>query len=179
MKLINLLKEILSEIGDASKKPYENVQRSQSGNNTRWDWETPEGVIYAATAVKGPHKQGGIYYNVLFGIRKSKDDYWDVSQNVTSKDTQTGNVFRVMSTIIDLIMKEIEIDEKAGKKVKEIIMEPSKSSSMSAAGKNDMRRANIYTTYIEKSIESGRLPKGSKIKKDSGGYKIVIELPNN
>jgi hypothetical protein len=40
-----------------------------------------------------------------------------------------------------------------------------------------MRRANIYTAFIEKSITSGRLPKGTKIKTDSGGYKIVIELP--
>jgi len=161
----------LKEVGDAkNQQPYTDIERTQMGNNTRWDWETPEGVIYAATAVKGPHKEGGIYYNVLFGIRKSKDKYYDVSQNVTSKDTQTGNLFRVMKTMIDLINKEIEIDQKEGKKVKEIIMEPSKSPSTS--GKNDMRRANIYTAFIEKNM-----PKGSQVKTDSGGYKIVIELP--
>jgi hypothetical protein len=162
---------ILTEVGDKLRAPYPDVQRTEDGRNTRWDWETPEGVLYRATAVKGPNRAGGITYNIIFGIRKSNANPYDVSYVATSRDTATGDVYRVMSTMIDLIKKEIAIDTRAGRQVQEIVLEPTKSPS--TPGGQDMRRANIYTDYI-----LNNMPKGSSVKTDSGGYRIAVQLPN-
>jgi D-lyxose ketol-isomerase len=180
MKLIDLLREI----GDSSNiKPYGNAKRytdDESGFDeaeTEYHWTTDDTepkVKYKLVITKfrmdeEDEDSVDLAYDVLFGIT----DKYDVTDySVTSKDVKTGSLFRTMVTVIDLIKKEIVIDEKIGMHVKQVYMTPSKRYSGDKKDLTDMRRANLYMAYIKKSM-----PPGSTVNMDPQGHDITIELP--
>jgi hypothetical protein len=179
-----LLKEIqiVNELGDASKDPYKYTRDgsdlSDFPPSVKFYWQTENGVKYKATIFKfeqfGKKSESIIYdYDVMFGII-GEDDY-TTDYDATNKDTKTGNMFNIMSTMIKIINDEINIDKKEGIKINSIVMEPTKRSKISGSGKdpNDTRRAQLYLAYINKNM-----PKGSTVKMDKLGKKITIKLPS-
>lgn len=190
--MISLL-QLLREVGEATKAPYAWQQKEEGvytfvaddaidskGN------EVPD-VRYRVTMDKlvfDTRKE--IYYNLAFGIigvSYQGDDEPVVNYDVTNKDAVTGNVFRVMSTVIDIIQSVLK-DQVNDPEIKDvlndyttfIVMYPSKRKTATGEDdESDTRRADLYVRYMEKNMH--RLPPGSRIEKEVNSYKIQIVIP--
>jgi hypothetical protein len=104
MKLSKILKEVMSEIGDASKQPYGPIDTiTDTEQDREYRFSTDSGTIYQVDVItfyRGPNKP--VVARVAFGIT---DKYGDVDY-----DTQTNknDIYRIMSTIVSIIKKDLE-----------------------------------------------------------------------
>ena len=124
-KLKQLILEQLNEIGEANLPiyPYEN------------EIYTPTKILFIFNTEEDE-------YNVIF--KKYRDFEWSISFNIagdTHIETNKNNMYRVMSTITDIVNYFISIKQPIllsfyGTKTK---------------GYNDERRNNLYVSYISKS----------------------------
>jgi hypothetical protein len=178
MKLI----DILSEIGDASAKPFpwtpdgdvEATIKSKmgSGNNS-----------YEFTyTINSPKTTYQVFIGSYLGERKSSGDVWyemyssiwfDVKD--AEKEEQTTNLFEQYSLIATVIECVIDFIKKVNKldNVKFVYI------AMQAKGDNlenrpdlNSKRGKLYTKYIEKNLN--RLPGNWEITIDRGRNEIVL-----
>jgi hypothetical protein len=167
IKLIDILKEL----GEGTKEPYKWTKTFDitytydKGGVTEYSWTTEEGarVEYEANITKYPLEEGfdNYMYSVEFGI---KDDY-GTDYKSTSKDTETGNLFRVMATMVDIVKTQLKEDREEGWKIAEIRMSPSKRDAEDGLpDQTDRRRTNLYASYIKKNM-----PEGSRVQVDPAG----------
>lgn len=167
-KLYDLLESIMQEVGENTAEPYETTRTGVFLTEAKYSWKTDEGVEYVLYIVKNADFTGrgddrDLYYSVEFGIW-TNNIY--VDYGATSKTTQTGNLRRVMATVIDCIKKEIALDNaKSGITVRQISIEPTKEDE------TDERRAKLYLSYVEKNK-----PEGSTVSYEDD--KIKITLPD-
>ena len=140
IKLTNILKEIINEIGDGGSKPY----------NYRLTRKDDDFMLYEFETDLGTH------YEVTFEIEEdfSKDEEWEtmnIEFGVDEKDgggvsykvkTNKGEVFRVMATIVDITKSIL----KERKNIKTLTFTGSKDDD------DDNRRNNLYMAYIRKHI---------------------------
>ena len=141
MKLTSLLYDVISEIGDGGSKPYNYKLTREEGDGFK---------LYEFVTDLGTH------YEVMFEIEEdfSKDEEWEsmnIEFGVDEKDgggvsykveTNKGEVFRVMATIVDITKKIL----KERKNIKTLTFTGSKK------GEDDNRRNNLYMAYIRKHI---------------------------
>jgi hypothetical protein len=167
MKLTSLLYDVISEIGDGGSKPY-------NYRLTREDIDDPDFGFYFR--VYEFVTDLGTHYEVMFTIEEdfSKDEPWefmDIEFGVDEKDgggvsynveTNKGELFRVMATIVD-ITKEIL---KKRKNIKTLTFTGSKTKKGS---KDDQRRNNLYMAYIRKNI-----PNVKNIEDDGSEIRVDI-----
>jgi hypothetical protein len=185
MKLIKILEEIITEIGDAEgKKPY-TISPRKSKDNTiiEYKFQSDNGAKYKAYVLKNMwnEKYGDssspllANYDVLFG--KVSKAAGGINFDVSSKDKRHkfGDIFRVMATMIEIVNQEIEHDLSNGIKPTIITISPSKRRDKSGdKDMSDMRRANLYLAYVKE-----HMPPGSTVEMDKDGQEIAIELPEN
>jgi len=146
IKLTNILKEIINEIGDGGSKPYKYTL-------TREDVDEDFGFyfrLYEFVTDLGTH------YEVMFEIEEdfSKDEPWEfmnIEFGVNEKDgkgvsykveTNKGEVFRVMATIVDITKNVL----KERRRIKTLTFSSSKKDE------DDQRRNNLYMAYIRKHV---------------------------
>ena len=154
---------LLVEIGDGGSKPYNYTL-------AREDVDEDFGFyfrLYEFVTDLGTH------YEVSFEIEEdfSKDEPWEtmnIEFGVDEKDgggvsykveTNKGEVFRVMATIVDITKKIL----KERKNIKTLTFTGSKESD------DDNRRNNLYMAYIRKHI-----PNVKNIEDD--GWTIEVDL---
>lgn len=169
IKLQGLLESLFKEVGENTAEPYETRRRQDNSGNSSYTWNTEEGANYTMDITKVFHTVGALgdrgeyYYTVEFGTRTRGSDRVDYKS--TSKTTKTGNLRRVMATVLKSVKDEIAIDNsKPNTQVREIHLEPSKSFD------TDRRRARLYLAYVEKNK-----PEGSTVYHDEDS--ITIEFP--
>jgi hypothetical protein len=159
---------LLKEIGDTLLTPYTYTRKTTKSRHlvdsfkSVFNWVTENNVKYVAFIDKSKNEDNKSWrYTADFGIGTANNPNF----NVSSKDTKTGNIFRIMATMTDIIKKEIDIDAKENRSIKYIDISPTGESKA-----KDNRRLHLYSEYIKKNM-----PPGSKI--TITGRKIKITLP--
>jgi hypothetical protein len=140
MKLTKILKEVMSEIGDASKEPYGPIDTITDDEAERqYGFTTDSGTIYEVkveTFYRGEGKP--VIARVLFGIVGEDGGI--------SYDAQTGenDVYRIMATIVAVVKKDLESNPAD-------IIEFSPSKRIGDKDKDPMSnvRTQLYTRYIK------------------------------
>ena len=156
MKLTSLLYDVISEIGDGGSKPY----------NYRLTRKDDDFMLYEFVTDLGTH------YEVMFDIIEdfSKDGPWEsmnIEYGVDEKDgggvsykveTNKGEVFRVMATIVDITKSIL----KERKNIKTLTFSGAKKDE------DDNRRNKLYMAYIKKHIPNVKNVEvdGSEVKVD-------------
>lgn len=143
------LKNILLEIGEGTAKPYKYKLTRTESDPDFGDYFR----LYEFVTDLGTH------YEVMFEIEEdfSKDEPWEfmnIEFGVDEKDgggvdykveTNKGEVFRVMATIVDITKKIL----KKRKNIKTLTFTGAKTKKGS---KDDQRRNNLYMAYIRRHI---------------------------
>ena len=156
------LKNILLEIGEGTAKPYKYKLTRTESDPDFGDYFR----LYEFVTDLGTH------YEVMFEIEEdySKDEPWEfmnIEFGVDEKDgggvsykveTNRGEVFRVMATIVDITKSIL----KERKNIKQLTFSGSKKDE------DDNRRNNLYMAYIKKHVPNIKNVEvdGSEIKVD-------------
>jgi hypothetical protein len=156
------LKNILLEIGEGTAKPYKYKLTRTESDPDFGDYFR----LYEFVTDLGTH------YEVMFEIEEdySKDEPWEfmnIEFGVDEKDgggvsykveTNKGEVFRVMATIVDITKSIL----KERKNIKQLTFSGSKKDE------DDNRRNNLYMAYIKKHVPNIKNVEvdGSEIKVD-------------
>jgi len=136
---MNLI-DILYEIGEASATPYEYKYRPHIQEAY---FTTDEGTHYKVKFGVGSDKE----MEITFGVVDESDD---INYEI---DTNEGNLFRVMSTIMKIINQAVS--------------EFKPDQIVFGAAKSDPRRMNMYRKYLESNL------KGYSIIKDSNSVMLL------
>jgi hypothetical protein len=156
------LKNILLEIGEGTAKPYKYKLTRTESDPDFGDYFR----LYEFVTDLGTH------YEVMFEIEEdySKDEPWEfmnIEFGVDEKDgggvsykveTNKGELFRVMATIVDITKSIL----KERKNIKQLTFSGSKKDE------DDNRRNNLYMAYIKKHVPNIKNVEvdGSEIKVD-------------
>lgn len=177
MKLKNILESVLKEVGESTAKPYDyklvysarDYGFPEDDDEVVYEFETDEGIKYAVKIYKAVDDQV-VQYDATFGIY---DNFGDVDYTSTSKNTTTGDLYRVMATVVEVVKKEIEKDLEEFKKPIKIVIKPTKEKNPEGKEiESDTRRTNLYMAYIKK-----QMPQDSKVYVDSDGKEIRLYIP--
>tara|TARA_R100001480_G_scaffold150374_1_gene150889 strand:+ start:901 stop:1434 length:534 start_codon:yes stop_codon:yes gene_type:complete len=153
IKLIHLLKEIISEVGEGSANPYsynvnDNVFRGSSknvaGRDITFTTEDGDDYIVSFAAYYGNHsnaEERGPYFKVDF-TTVDEYGYEDRADRVVNK----GRLFRIMSTVVKATKEFLNDIDYKEKNIGKMLIFPAKSDF------GDDRRANLYTAYIKKQL---------------------------
>jgi hypothetical protein len=177
MKLTRILETVLAEIGENTGAPY-NWKRTSS-TLKGYDPKNPEvasdreykftaeedKVNYVVDIQHYLTKKNFIKYKINFGII-TKGSYGWQNYDATSKTGKTGNLRRVMATVMEIVDKEIVNDPYKENYGQVINISPSKSN------KQDMRRSNLYMAYIKQNM-----PSNAKVKVNKAGDIEVVLTP--
>ena len=142
MKLKRILKEVLSEIGDASKEPYGPIDTITDDEIERqYGFETESGTLYQVTIETiddGPLMGRPVKAVVKFGTIEQDGDI--------SYDAQTGenDIYRVMSTILSIVKKDLKSNP-----AEEIVFSPSKREGNKDKDPMSNVRTKLYSKYIK------------------------------
>lgn len=174
IKLTDILESVVNEIGENTAEPYDfKVKREWEDEEIWYEWETDEEgedpISYTMTITKDSKYTGRgndreFHYGVEFGIDVAGEgtDY-----HATSRTRKTGNMRRVMATVIAALKQEIAKDnKKPGVHVSTVYVSPSKEDE------TDRRRAKLYLAYTERNK-----PAGSTVSYDADRGSIEIKLP--
>lgn len=154
MKLIKILKEVMSEIGDAPTKPYEWEQvifdedHRAYNFNTSQDPTRPElGTNYEVNLNQMeparwdlPDEENGPSLAIEFGVIDQQ------GHKSTKTLTNKGEIYRVLSTVADIV----KYDLKQHDYIKTLEFVPSRRQSKDTDKSN--ARLRIYTQYIIKQL---------------------------
>lgn len=149
------LSEMVNEIGDANIKPYpykldKTVEIGHEGEPGHsfvltYKFQTNNGTIYDV--------RFGLGDNEYLGVDFKANDTWDV--------VNTGEIFKVMSTIITIAKEVLSKNPQVTK----LVFSPTKKDS------NDNSRHNLYMAFIKKQLP------GKKVEVDSEGG-VTVHLQN-
>ena len=140
------LKDILFEVGEGTAKPYKyKLTRTESdpdfGDYFRlYEFVTDLGTHYEVTfeiEEDFSKDEPWEFMNIEFGV--DEKDGGGVSHNI---ETNKGELFRVMATIVDITKKILKEREN----IKTLTFSGSKKYE------DDNRRNNLYMAYIRKNI---------------------------
>ena len=152
MKLLPLIKQIISEVGEGTAKPYEFStiydESSESGDSgqRRVTFETEDGDKYkvALGAYWGDNyivEKYGAHLTIDFFLT-GKSDFLD-ADTVVNK----GRLFRVMATIVKITKEYLDDIGYKEKGINQLRISPTKTRS-----DEDDRRANLYMAYIKRQL---------------------------
>ena len=161
MKLTKILKEVISEIGDASKEPYGPIHVFTDDEAERqYGFSTDSGTIYEVkveTFYRGEGKP--IIARVSFGIIGQDGDI--------SYDAQTGenDIYRIMSTIVEIVKKDLKSNHAD-------IIEFSPSKREGDKDKDPMSnvRTKLYSRYIK-----GQFSKAEVTQTTLGDIRVILQ----
>jgi len=159
MKLFSLIKEIISEVGEGTAKPYSytsrhGIQRGQQGN-AAYDtasFTTEDGDRYEVqlNAYWGDNywaKEVGNHFTIDFYLTDELSGFND-AETVVNK----GRLFRVMATIVQIAKEFMDLVDYKENYIDQLIISPTKTE-----GYYDDRRANLYMAYIKKHLPIKRI----------------------
>jgi len=160
MKLTKILKEVITEIGDASKEPYGPIDTITDDEAERqYGFETDYGTLYEVkveTFYRGPGRP--VIARVNFGTIGEEGDI--------SYDAQTGesDIYRVMSTIVAIVKKDLKSNHAD-------IIEFSPSKREGDKDKDPMSnvRTQLYSRYIK-----GQFPNAQVTRTIGGDIKVIL-----
>jgi len=150
MKLTKILKEVMSEIGDASKEPYGPIDTITDDEAERqYGFETESGTIYEVkieTIDDGPWNP--VIARVNFGIVGEEGDVDYYAQ------TGESDIYRVMSTIVQIVKKDLKSNHAD-------IIEFSPSKREGDKDKDPMSnvRTKLYSRYIKGQFPNAEVTK--------------------
>jgi hypothetical protein len=140
MKLTSLLYDVISEIGEGTAKPYNYKLTREEGDDMLYEFVTDLGTHYEVTfeiEEDFSKDEPWEFMNIEFGV--DEKDGGGVSHNI---ETNKGELFRVMATIVDITKKILKEREN----IKTLTFSGSKKYE------DDNRRNNLYMAYIRKNI---------------------------
>jgi hypothetical protein len=161
MKLTKILKEVMSEIGDASKEPYGPIDTITDDEAERqYGFTTDSGTIYEVkveTFYRGEGKP--VIARVLFGIVGEDGGI--------SYDAQTGesDVYRIMATIVAVVKKDLKSND-----ADIIEFSPSKRAGDKDQDPISNVRTQLYTRYIK-----GQFPKAEVTQTALGDIRVILK----
>lgn len=159
----------IKEIGDSSAKPYPShrMGRNIAFDTITYEFDAQAGE-YQVDIEKVDLEDGTLKYIVGFGL---KDDTRRTNVNYR-KETNAGELFNVMATVVKIVKKEMKLDEDNEYYVTKIAFSPTKESDY------DRRRENLYLAYIKKNIPNIT---DDDVKVDEHGdeVEVTIKKPNN
>jgi hypothetical protein len=150
MKLFPLIKEIISEVGEGSAKPYAFSTTFEEGDSKfshrTVDFKTEDNDQYQ---VELHAYWGDNWVTDTYGYHITIDFFLTGASEFRDADTvvNKGRLFRVMATIVKItkeFMKDIDYKEKG---IDMLRISPTKTRS-----DEDDRRANLYTAYIKRQL---------------------------
>jgi hypothetical protein len=150
MKLTKILKEVISEIGDASKEPYGPIDTITDDEAERqYGFETDYGTIYEVkieTIDDGPWNP--VIARVNFGIVGEEGDVDYYAQ------TGDNDIYRIMSTIVAIVKKDLKSNHAD-------IIEFSPSKREGDKDKDPMSnvRTQLYSRYIKAQWPNAEITK--------------------
>jgi len=154
MKLLPLIKEIISEVGEGTAKPYNytserGIQRGQQDNAaydtasfTTEDGDRYEVQLNAYWDDNYWAKEVGNHFTIDFYLKDGSMGFAD-ADTVVNK----GRLFRVMATIVQIAKEFMDLVDYKENYIDQLIVSPSKTD-----GAFDDRRANLYMAYIKKHL---------------------------
>lgn len=147
------LKDLISEIGEASAKPYDyRVTYDDPGVEIHYEFTTDSKLKYEIKIAQFIPNVRKKEVRLAVAFKPEGKTYYTI--------TNKGEQFRIMATVVAAVKDYLAKVPKAV----EISFTPSK------ADEGDMRRANFYKAYIKKQIP------GSNIEVFSDG-RYIVELP--
>jgi hypothetical protein len=155
MKLTKILKEVISEIGDASKEPYPFELNRETEYTRIYNFSTISGFDYM---VMVNSKFGDpILANVAFAV--VDDNHWG-SWNY-EKETGEQDVYKILSTITAIVKEDLKNNP-----ADILTFSPSKRKDKDQDPLDNVR-TNLYVRYIKSEF-----PK-SKVEADKYGDIVV------
>jgi hypothetical protein len=124
IKLINLL----SEVGDATSKPYRSDLYNISGDTKVYGFTTDKGTMYTVELVQATDK------NNILDVSFYPVDEEDPDKEDFTVNTNKGELYRVMSTVVDIVRKNLEKHPE----IKELEFTPT-----------SLTRSSLYISYIK------------------------------
>jgi hypothetical protein len=137
------LKNILKEVGEATLEPYPWKKSKVKDGITFYDFETDLGSIYKVSLDRFMYdnfpkiNEEIPAIEVIFAVDEGKKNY------STSKITNKGEMYRVMSTIVNIIKSFILKNPE----IKVIMYSPTKKE-----GEKNSKRGELYKAFIKKQI---------------------------
>lgn len=174
MKLIKILEEVMSEIGDASAKPYPYEKTGGQKDHRRYRFVTDsndskEETIYQVDLEE--IKPEGKLNRVLYKLKGEYKDQikLEVSFSVIDLGTMSqqyyvtnkGELYRVMSTVIAIVKEDLENHPY----IKKITFKSS-SRENKDTGPNKNARTSLYLKYIKNHFPNAKVntePDGSVV----------------
>jgi hypothetical protein len=153
------LRDILKEVGEATTTPYKWKKASTKEDVVYFTFTTDQGSIYKVALDNYVYED--FYDNnkeypaieVSFGIKEN-------GAYSPSTVTNKGEMYRVMSTIVDIIKDYLN----RNKMIKAIIYQPLKKE-----GEKGFKRNDLYMAYIKKQIPGATF-------EDSYGS-VIVKIP--
>jgi hypothetical protein len=153
------ISKVLSEVGEATSEPYIWKKASTKEDVVFFTFTTDQGSIYKVALDNYIYED--FYDNnkeypaieVSFGIKEK-------SQFSTTTVTNKGEMYRVMSTVVDIVKDYLN----RNKNIKAIIYQPTKKED-----NIDNKRNNLYMAFIKKQIPGATF-------EDSYGS-IIVKIP--
>ena len=159
MKLFPLIKEIISEVGEGTAKPYNytsehGIQRGYDDNSAddTASFTTEDGDRYEVklNAFWGDNywaEKVGNHFTIDFYL-KDKDAGFNDAYTVVNK----GRLFRIMATIVQIAKEFMYLIDYKENFIDQLIVTPTKSEDF-----DDNRRANLYMAYMKKHLPIKRI----------------------
>jgi len=152
MKLTKILKEVMSEIGDASKQPYGPIDTITDDEAERqYGFSTDSGTLYQVTieTIEDLPEMGRpVRAVVKFGTIENDGDI--------SYDAQTGenDIYRIMATIVSIVKKDLKSNHAD-------IIEFSPSKRVGDKDQDPMSnvRTQLYSRYIKGQFPNAEVTK--------------------
>ena len=145
------LVDILKEVGDASAKPYKFDLYIDDEYTRTYGFYTDSDMPYSVEIEQEDEdEEGGVTIDVRFFVVSEDDPDIEDYDTVTNK----GELYRVMSTITNIIQQEISNNPKINK----ISFLPAKRSNQA----DDSARLNLYTRYLTKLFPGAQFEKGER-----------------
>ena len=174
MKLTKILKEVMSEIGDASnidtyKYSKTLISADYGQEEYKMQFTTESDTDYIVIIHKIDRNDDNQWrMDVEFGVENESEGGFPPSYDYKSV-VNKGEMYKVMGTVVKIVKEEIKESTRSNQYIRRILIEPSKNFE------SDTRRANLYKAYVEKNM-----PEGSKIAvaEDLSYIEVILPKPN-
>jgi hypothetical protein len=172
----NFKEKIIAEVGEGTAQPYEYRKiKASTEYKAEYEFQSDSGTKYLIAIHKDddPYQAGSneFDYDISFGVEFKIGP--DKTTYSFDKEVNKGEMYRVMSTVLDATKKELATDQAEGKIINTIFISPTKrSDDEGEVDYSDNRRSKLYQAYVKKNA-----PKGSEVYVDRTGD-IEIILPN-
>lgn len=137
----------LNEVGEASAKSYGFTKQHD-------DFEIEDGKVFG-TVVYNFITDNDLFYDVIFSYYTTEEGENGVSIDFTADEsyemTNKGELFKIMSTIINIMRKELAQPE-IRQVLDFITYLPAKNKSKVGATGGDVQRDKLYKAFIKKQI---------------------------